>query len=56
MAVDVVDSDCSFCRLSVNERVAVLTSLRLDMNKAYIKKWPQVKRKKNHAKPQFLMV
>jgi ubiquinone biosynthesis protein COQ9 len=28
--------------LSMNERVQVLTWLRLDMNKPYIQKWPEV--------------
>lgn len=28
--------------VSMNERVQILTSLRLDMNKPYIKKWPEV--------------
>lgn len=31
-----------FFRLPMNERVKVLTLLRLDMNKPYIHKWPEV--------------
>lgn len=27
----------------MNERVEILTSLRLDMNKPYIQKWPEVR-------------
>lgn len=33
---------CCIYRLSMNDRVKVLTSLRLDMNKPYIQKWPEV--------------
>jgi hypothetical protein len=32
----------------MNERVRVLTSLRLDMNKPYIQKWPEVKESYDH--------